>query len=233
MTRDRLPSHAHRAAARGPGPGRPPDDPARFWDRTARRYAADPIADAAGFENSLRRTAALLSPSQDVLEVGCGTGTVALRLAAGTRRYLATDVSPEMIAIAREKLAAQPVAPLRFDVASLEGLAAPKASCDTVLAFNLLHLVRDLDAALDNIRQALRPGGLFISKTSCVAEMNPLIPRVAIPVMRWLGKAPYVHAFDAVDLQAAMTRRGFRIEAAERHGTMRRDTRIYIVARRP
>ena len=86
----------------------------RFWDRVARKYAADPIADMAGYEATLRRVQALLSPDDSVLEVGCGTGTTALRLAAGTRRLLATDVSTQMIAIAREKLAAQVLPHLRF-----------------------------------------------------------------------------------------------------------------------
>jgi ubiquinone/menaquinone biosynthesis C-methylase UbiE len=54
---------------------------ARFWDRIARKYAADPIADMAGYEATLQRVQGLLSTEQDVLEIGCGTGTTALRLA--------------------------------------------------------------------------------------------------------------------------------------------------------
>ena len=75
---------------------------ARFWNRVAHQYAADLIPDLAGYEATLRRVQALLSPEQSVLEIGCGTGTTALRLAASTRRMLATDVSGEMIAIAHQ-----------------------------------------------------------------------------------------------------------------------------------
>jgi ubiquinone/menaquinone biosynthesis C-methylase UbiE len=78
---------------------------ARFWDRIARKYAANPIADVAGCEATLRRVQGLLSTDQDVLEIGCGTGSTALRLAPHTRRLLAIDVSAGMIDIAREKLA--------------------------------------------------------------------------------------------------------------------------------
>jgi len=66
---------------------------AAFWDRVARKYAADPIADMAGYEATLRRVQTLLTDDQDVLEIGCGTGTTALRLAPSVRRMLATDVS--------------------------------------------------------------------------------------------------------------------------------------------
>ncbi|MDZ4173268.1 MAG: class I SAM-dependent methyltransferase, partial [Hydrogenophaga sp.] len=82
---------------------------AMFWDRIADKYAADPIEDIAGYEATLKRVQDFLSDDQDVLEIGCGTGTTALRLAPLTHRWLATDLSTNMISIARQKLAAQPV----------------------------------------------------------------------------------------------------------------------------
>eukprot|EP01034_Spumella_vulgaris_P015479 gene15479-19772_t len=138
---------------------------ARFWDRTARQYAADPIVDMAGYETTLQRVLALLPPGQDVLEIGCGTGTTALRLAPFTRSLLATDVSQQMIAIAREKLAARPVPQLSFTVADADAQVFGQSAWDAVLAFNMLHLVGDLDQALAQAVRALRPGGLLISKT--------------------------------------------------------------------
>lgn len=206
---------------------------ARFWDRIARKYAADPIADLPGYEATLRRVQGLLSAEMNVLEIGCGTGSTALRLAPCTRRLLATDVSANMIAIAREKLAAQPLPQLTFAVADADAPAVSPGAVDAVLALNLLHLVGDLDAALGSVVQALRPGGLLISKTACIAEMNPLIPWLAIPLMRAIGKAPQVLCFDAAGLQAAMVRQGLVIEAVERHGTRGKDIRVFIVARKP
>ena len=206
---------------------------ARFWDRIARKYAADPIADMAGYEATLRRVQGLLTLEQAVLEIGCGTGSTALRLAPFTGRLLATDVSSHMIAIAREKLAAQPVPQLSFAVADADAPMARPGEYDAVLAFNLLHLVSDLDGALGAVVQALRPGGRLISKTACIAEMNPLIPWLAIPLMRAIGKAPDVLCFDAEALQAAMVRQGLMIEAVERHGTKGKDIRVFIVARKP
>ena len=201
---------------------------AAFWDRIAPKYAADPIADMAGYEATLRRVQAMLSAQLDVLEIGCGTGTSALHLAPFTRRLRATDVSPAMIAIARQKLAAQPVPQLSFEVADAEVPAFGQGAHDVVLAFNLLHLVGDLDHALAMAAQALRPGGCLISKTPCIAEMNPLIPHLALPLMRAIGKAPHVLCFNAEALQAAITRQGLEIVCVERHGTRgdRKSTRL-------
>ena len=132
---------------------------ARFWDRIAPKYAAEPIADMAGYETTLQRVQALLPPAADVLEVGCGTGSTAMRLAPFTGRMLATDVAPGMIAIARERLAAQPVPQLGFALADANAPGQGQGAYDVVLAFSMLHLVEDLDHALKLLVQALRPGG--------------------------------------------------------------------------
>lgn len=206
---------------------------ALFWDRIAPKYAADPIADMPGYEATLQRVQALLSVEQEVLEIGCGTGTTALRLAPFTRRLLATDVSAGMIAIAQGKLAAQPVPQLSFAVADADVPVCGKEAYDVVLAFNMLHLVSDLDHTLQLAVQALRPGGLLISKTPCIGEMNPLIPWLALPLMRAIGKAPAVLNFEGPGLHAAMTRQGLDIVSVERHGTRGKDIRLFIVARKP
>ena len=202
-----------------------------FWDRAARKYAADPIADVAGYEATLRRVQALLSSDQDVLEIGCGTGSTALRLAHGTRSLLATDVSAGMIAIAKEKLVAQPVAQLSFAVADADGPV--QGTYDAVLAFNMLHLVGDLDRTIAVTAQSLKPGGLFVSKTPCLSELNFLITRLALPLMQVIGKAPHVLCFDKDHLQSAITHQGLDILSVERHGTRGKDFRVFILARKP
>lgn len=231
MTSATLPTRAPSTSMATAAPDPTVAAKARFWDKLARKYAADPIADMAGYEATLARTQSLLEPTHRVLELGCGTGSTALRLAPFAGHMVATDVSPEMIAIAREKLAAAPQPNLEFQVADADAPVSGRNAYDVVLAFNLLHLVADLDAAIGSAVGALAPGGLFISKTACIGEMNPLI-RLALPLMRLVGKAPHVLVFRAPALQAAFTRHGLDIVAVERHGTTGKDIRVFIVARK-
>src|SRR5262245_14936657 len=148
---------------------------ARFWDRAARKYATDPIKDMSGYERTLDRVSQLVKSSDTVLEVGCGTGTTALRLAASVSRVFATDVSSEMIAIAREKAAAQACQNVAFSAAPIEQAPGADGTYDAVLAFNLLHLVADRPSAYAHVHRLLKPGSLFVSKTPCLSEMNRLI----------------------------------------------------------
>ncbi len=206
-------------------------DDARFWDKIARKYANDQIKDMAGYERTLERSRGLLSPADTVLEIGCGTGSTALRLAPSVARIVGTDVSNEMIAIAREKATAQGCQNIEFTVAAADRGPGADQSYDAVLAFNVLHLIADRPAMFANIRRQLKRGGLFISKTPCLGEMNALI-RVAIPVMQKIGKAPFVSVFSAPSIEAEIAGAGFTIITRERHGSGRKDPRIFIVARK-
>lgn len=204
---------------------------ARFWDRTSRKYAKGTIADQAGYERTLERTRALLGPGDRVLELGCGTGTTALRLAGEVQGYLATDISTEMIAIANEKHAVDPIPALAFRAATVEVLSPNDTQFNAVLGFNYLHLVRDLPGTLRYIHALLVPQGLLISKTPCVGEMNPII-RLAVPAMRAIGLAPYAGVFRAADLSQQIRAAGFDILATESHASKGKDNRPYIVARK-
>lgn len=206
---------------------------ARFWNTLARKYAADPISDMVGYERTLEAIAKHLDPADRVLELGCGTGTTALRLAEYANSYLATDFATEMITIARGKLARSACPNLTFSVAAAEADAGNDDVFDAVVALNLLHLVADLDAALRGIFAFTRPGGLFISKTPCIQELNLLI-RWGIPVAQFFGKAPKnVISFDEKELLERIAHVGFIVEQVERHGTKGTDVRPFVVARRP
>jgi ubiquinone/menaquinone biosynthesis C-methylase UbiE len=205
---------------------------ARFWDRTSRKYATSVIADKGGYERTLDRTRALLRPHDRVLELGCGTGTTALRLAGDVQSYFATDISTEMIAIAEEKRAAGPIPSPVFRIATAEALAPEDGPFDAVLGFNYLHLVRDLPNTLRRIHALLAAEGLFVSKTPCLGNMNPLIRLALLPAMRAIGKAPYVEVFRTAELSQLICAAGFDILATESHATKGNDHRPFIVARK-
>lgn len=199
---------------------------AAFWDRVARKYAQRPIGDLPAYEQTMERTRAHLTPDQKVLEVGCGTGSTALLLAPSVASMTASDVSAGMIAIAREKPGAEVV---RFATAGLGDAALEAGGYDVVLAFNLLHLMQDTDGAIRQLLGLVRPGGLVISKTVCLAETHGWL-RPVLPLMRLIGRAPYVRFMRIAELEAIFEAAG--LDIVETGTFPARPPSRFIVARR-
>jgi ubiquinone/menaquinone biosynthesis C-methylase UbiE len=208
-----------------------PVNETRFWDKGARKYAARPLADPEAYARTLERTRHFLKSTDTIVELGCGTGTTALRLAPDVAHMVASDISAEMVAIGREKAAGEGRSNVQFAVATPEAAPWGDASFDAALAFNLLHLIEQRRQALFSIHRILKPGGLFISKTPCLADANPVF-RIVAPAMRLVGAAPYVAFFSFAALESEIAAAGFEIVERARHGSRRRDARPFLVARK-
>jgi SAM-dependent methyltransferase len=200
---------------------------AAFWNRVARRYADMPMRNPDAWNATLDRVAARLSPADHVLELGCGTGSTALRLAPRVAAYTATDDAAGMIAIATERAGETPTLhPL--EARPGDG-SLPPGPFDAVLAFNLLHLLPDLPAALAEAHDLLQPGGLLITKTPCLGgRYTVLWPLVR--ALQAVGKAPALRFLSPATLEGGITAAGFTIEA--RDDLPRRPPSRFVVARR-
>lgn len=181
-----------------------------FWDRSAEKYAKSPVRDEEAYAATLERVRVHLPAEANALEVGCGTGTTALKLAPDVARLVATDISAKMIAIAEEKRRAADADNVSFQQATLEDHSFDDGAFDVVFAFNFLHLHADIPAALSEIHRLLKPGGLFFSKTVCLKEWKSLFP-LLIPVMQLIGKAPYVKSLNSDALDGMIADAGFDI----------------------
>ncbi|NNE42333.1 MAG: class I SAM-dependent methyltransferase [Marinicaulis sp.] len=206
----------------------------KFWNNVAEKYAKSPVRDMEAYEATLDRVRAHISSDANVLEVGCGTGTTALNLAGDVGRLTASDISSKMIEIAEEKRNAAGADNVSFIRATLDNHDFERASYDTVLAFNFLHLAPDMTAAISEIHRLVKPGGLFISKTVCLKEWKPFASVMLhlLPLMRLVGKAPdIVRKLNAEELDGAITAAGFEI--IERDYLPKKARNRFIVARKP
>ena len=110
---------------------------------------------------------ARLAEGESVLDIGCGTGTLAIaarRRVGSAAKVAGIDPSPEMIARARRK-ARRAGANVTFDTAVAEKLPFEAASFDIVMGTLMLHhLPEDTrQKCIEEVRRVLKPGGRFLA----------------------------------------------------------------------
>jgi len=165
------------------------------------------------YEKKLKKTQSYFNKNMNVLEIGCGTGMTGVLHAPFVKEYVATDISSQMVDLARKRAFEASVKNMKFEVNSYNNLSIPDGSMDAVLAMSLLHLVQTPDDCLRMIHKKLRKDGLFISSTMCLGDkMNFL--KVVLPVMRFFGLAPAgtVQFFKKDRLLDSFERYNFTIE---------------------
>ena len=188
------------------------DANARFWDRIARKYSRQPVADEAAYQHKLELTQRYLKADTEVLEIGCGTGSTALVHAAHVAHIRAVDISHEMLEIAREKARNARVNNVTFERGTLETIEVAPQSIDVLLALSVLHLLDDPDAAIRRIHDLVKPGGVVVSSTACLSDSWLRYLGLVLPVGRWLGKLPMVRILSADRLTSWFRQAGFQIE---------------------
>lgn len=124
----------------------------------------DPFTRLFGFMRALDQLIARaeLLASHEILDVGCGTGTLAVRIAQQYAGVRITGVDPDPKALARgaQKAMRAGVA-VRFDRGFADTLAYEDGSFDRVFSSMMLHHVprRDKPTSLAEMRRVLKPGG--------------------------------------------------------------------------
>ncbi|MGW4436396.1 class I SAM-dependent methyltransferase [Streptomyces sp. NPDC004596] len=113
----------------------------------------------------------------DVLDLGCGTGSLSLLAAEQGHRVTGVDSSPAMAALARAKLAGRDAVVLQGDAASPP---VGERRYDVVLVRHVLWTLPDPERVLRHWRTLLRPGGRFVLVEGVWGTLDP----VGIPADR-------------------------------------------------
>ncbi|MFH1086313.1 MAG: class I SAM-dependent methyltransferase [Chloroflexota bacterium] len=113
---------------------------------------------------------------REMVELACGTGTVAIALARAGWRVLAVDASAAMLAQAQAKLGEDPL-DIGWSQQDMRRLRVPApVHLVTCLYDSMNYMLSDEDllTVFASVRAALRPGGLFLFDMNTVFAMRAL-----------------------------------------------------------
>jgi ubiquinone/menaquinone biosynthesis C-methylase UbiE len=114
-----------------------------------------------------------LRPGLDLLDVGCGPGTLTVDLAARVApgRVVGVDVEPEVVAAAADRAREAGRPGIEFVAGDFRDAGLPAAGFDVVHAHQVLQHLRDPVGALAAMARLARPGGLVAARDSDYAAM--------------------------------------------------------------
>ena len=169
----------------------------------------------------------------DVLDAGCGVGSIALDLAPtiAPGRIVGIDVDPEQIEVARASAAERGIENAEFSTASVLELPFEPETFDVVYANAVLFYLREPLRALNEFRRVLRPGGLaavsdddfgtiVMSPQSPALELGPRLFELA--VAHEGGNARYSRHLRTLMLEAGFARTEGIAHAPEVYGSLER-----------
>jgi len=130
--------------------------PSVSFDRIAERYDETRGGLVVGCSFADAVLAHIAPAPARIVEFGVGTGLVALPLTEHGYDVVGIDLSPKMLAAARERIGA------RVAVADVSRAPIATGSCDAVVAARVLHVVGDPGEALAEAARIVRPGGRVV-----------------------------------------------------------------------
>ena len=204
------------------------NQPSKFWDKIADRYAKKPVSDEAVYQKKLQITREYLRSDMELLEFGCGTGSTAITHAPFVKHIQAIDLSSRMIEIAQGKADANNVRNVTFKRSGIDEFNVSDQTFDAVLGLSILHLLENKEEVIAKVYKMLKPGGIFVSSTACIGDTMKFF-KVIAPIGKLFGLMPLVKVFTTKELEDSLTDAGFEIDYQWQPGKRKA---VFIVAKK-
>ncbi|MCW5313797.1 methyltransferase domain-containing protein [Nostoc sp. KVJ3] len=156
-----------------------------------------------------------LRPGMNLLDCGCGPGTIALGLAKAIAPGMLTGIDREIsqIRIAAESSFSQGVSNTNFLEGNIYSLPFPDNSFDAIFSHALFEHLQEPVQALGELRRILKPGGIVGLRSpdwgGCL--ITPTIPEMdkAITYYKWLHEQNNGNPYVGRELRALLRETGF------------------------
>ncbi|MCJ7739326.1 MAG: class I SAM-dependent methyltransferase [Anaerolineae bacterium] len=181
-----------------------------FWEKLADVYDKDALTAGVAYPAIIDKVEKALNPSDRLLDVGSGTGTMGAHVAPLVRHLTCSDVSAEMLGKAQDRLV--DFDNIDYRIEDAKSLGFDDCTFDAVLCCNMLHQMPDPELALGEMLRVLRPGGrlLAITVTSGGISLGGN-GHTDIQFLLRFGRPPAMRSFRLSTFYNMVASSGFRV----------------------
>ena len=194
-----------------------------YWSKFANTFNEDQkyiVGEA--IQQTLRERLSKESELEELIEFGCGTGFYTKVLAEKASHVIATDLSDEMLAMARTQLKDLPN--VTIEKADCENTAFTDGKFSSVFMANLVHVIENPSLTLKEAYRILKDGGLLLIVDYTGYGMKPFeVMKMGIRYLRKWGKLGRPPAYfrsnlSPDELRSLVESAGFKVEEVQLMG---------------
>lgn len=160
-----------------------------FWSSFAKVYDVSESLNGEVYREMLSLTRIMIPRGARVLDCAAGTGALSIAAAERAATVVCTDISEEMLSVARKKAKRRRLENIMFSKRNIFHLEDADNTYDVTIAGNVLHLLIEPENAVRELRRVTKPGGRILLPTFLLKDIGS-VSKTLIKAYKKLGFSP-------------------------------------------
>ncbi|MCC8145970.1 MAG: methyltransferase domain-containing protein [Bacteroidales bacterium] len=200
----------------------------KFWDKVSGWSWAESAANSTLVKHLKSKFGIYLQPDDTVLDFGCGTGTITLRIARNTHKVYGVDVSEGMFKRAQQNKKNQNIGNATFSKITALDEMFEEDFFQVITLFNVLQYIGNRKELFKQFYKLLKPNGLLMVAVPCFGEMNTSATWY-VKFLRFIGIMPETYFFTIGEIEKEIVNAGLNKIESVRLSDL---PEIFIVAKK-
>lgn len=186
------------------------DKSSKYWDRVSGWSKAESAANSTLVSYLKSKLGAYMMPNDTVLDFGCGTGTITLRIANTAKKVFGVDASNGMLRRAQQNLEKHNVSNVVFSKITVLDEMFQDESFEIITSFNVFQYIEDRKELFELFYKLLKPQGKLIIALPCFGSANSLTTRF-VKLLRFMRIMPKTYFFRIDEIEKEIADTGLTI----------------------
>lgn len=182
----------------------------KFWDRVSGWSKAESASNSALVKCINSKFGIHIKPDDTVLDFGCGTGTITLRIARNANKVYGVDISGGMLERAEINRKNQNIGNAFFFKITILDEMFHGVLFQVITTFNVLQYIENRNALFKRFYKLLEPQGTLIVAVPCFDSMNSL-SILLVKLLRFIRIMPETYYFSIDEIEKEITGAGLNI----------------------